>query len=339
MIIIDIMKIICLVLLCIYSSFTDIKKGIVKNKIIVIVIGIGLLLNVIGWIAFDSTCLLKQISNILVVDMISIILYIFHIWAGGDCKLIFAITLLVPYNLYISIQNEWVSLATMLALTFSVSYVFLVFESVFYAVRNKKKIDKEKFFSKTQMVIGRWISCVAYITLIDFVVLKIFPDLPVGFVFVLNVCFILVISGISVLRNKFVVAGVIVVGIVLKIVFHQQIIDKFVIINYSLVVLFIILRMFIDEYNYETIPTSQVEKGMILSLATTIQFVNSRVQNLPQQSTEDLRSRLTLEEAEAVRRWEKSKYGTSTVQIVRKLPFAIFISIGSILFLILGAII
>lgn len=337
MIVVDILKIICLILLCVYSSLTDIKRGIVKNKIIIISITIGLALNFAAWVAFDSNCLLRQLVNIFIVDLIAIILYTFRIWAGGDCKLTFAITLLIPYCTYMSILNDWVSMVAMLGITFGVSYIYLICDSIACAIRKKHHIDKKKLFQKIKMVISRWISCVAYITLVDFIVLRLLPDLLIPFVFVINICLILIVSGANILRNKYVVAGVIVAGVALKIIFHQQVFDKFIIINYSLAVLFIVLRLFIDEYNYETIETSQVEKGMILSLATTIQFVNSRVQGLPHQSTEDLRSRLSEEEAQAVHRWEKSKYGTSTVQIVKKLPFAIFISIGAILFVILGA--
>ena len=99
--------------------------------------------------------------------------------------------------------------------------------------------------------------------------------------------------------------------------------------------MFVVLRLFIDEYNYEIIPTSNVEKGMILSLETSLLFSNSKVKGLPNPSTEDLRSRLT-EEAQSIRRWEKSKYGVSEVKIVRKMPFAIFISLGTLVFIFLG---
>ena len=152
----------------------------------------------------------------------------------------------------------------------------------------------------------------------------------------INACLVLIISGLNFLRNKYIVIVAIVTGIIIKLIFKQAIIDKISLISYSLAILFILLKVFIDEYNYQTINTAQVKKGMILSLATTIQFTNSKVQGLPKPSTEDLRSRLSEDEATAVRKWEKSKYGAETVQIVTKIPFAIFISIGTICYIILG---
>ena len=56
------------------------------------------------------------------------------------------------------------------------------------------------------------------------------------------------------------------------------------------------------------------------------------VKNLPQNAQESMKAKLTEEEAQAVRRWEKSRYGQLTVVVVRKLPFAILISVGFLLF-------
>ena len=54
----------------------------------------------------------------------------------------------------------------------------------------------------------------------------------------------------------------------------------------------------------------------------------SKIPNLPEISHEDMRSRLTEEQAAAVVKWGKGKGGLAEVQIVRKMPYAIFIFIG-----------
>ena len=43
-------------------------------------------------------------------------------------------------------------------------------------------------------------------------------------------------------------------------------------------------------------------------------------------------SYITEEEAESIRRWETSRYGQPEIVIVRKIPFAVFISIGAVLY-------
>jgi len=88
-------------------------------------------------------------------------------------------------------------------------------------------------------------------------------------------------------------------------------------------------------YNYKDIPTSSVESGMILSSATTLLFQTSSVRHLPTNYSEDMSARLTEEEANAVRRWEHSVKGKPSVIIVRKIPFAVFIPLGFLLFIII----
>lgn len=340
MIFINTIKIVILIVLCGYSSITDIKHGIIKNTAILAALSMGLFLDIIGWCVFDAVFFKYQIINIVIVALISVLFYAFHIWAGGDCKLVLALIFLIPYELYIPIFNEWTSLIILLVIIFNVSYLYLIFDSIVLFIKRKHIISKQKLLNGIKTFLKKWICCVSYIILLDTLLLSLLPDLFNKFKFfivIINVCTIFVISGIKFLQNKFLVIGIIVAGIATSAMLKQPIFSKFMLINFSIVVLLIILRLFIDEYNLDTIETSKVKKGMILSAYTTIQFANSKVKGLPNQSTEDLRSRLTESEAESVRRWEKSKYGTSTVQIIRKIPFAIFISLGTIIYLILGA--
>lgn len=341
MIVFEFLKIIPLVLLCVYASITDIKYGIIENKTVLTASIIGICLDVFGWFTFNREYIKDHMISIFAVAALSIIFYALHIWAGGDCKLMIAIALLMPYELYIPISNGRMSLVLLLAIVFGISYIYLIGESIVLAVKTKKLIGKEKLINNAKRSITRWISSIAYITLFDQIFLRFFPEMffkTKFLVLIINICLAVIVSGISILCNKFVVAVVIFSGIVIRLICHQPILNKFMLINYLLAIAFIILRIFIDEYNREIIETAKVEKGMILSAATTVQFALSKVKGLPPQSTEDLRSRLTEEEAESVRRWGKSKYGMPSVEIIRKIPFAIFISIGTFLFLIVGAV-
>ena len=102
--------------------------------------------------------------------------------------------------------------------------------------------------------------------------------------------------------------------------------------TYLLVLLVMWTTWIAGKYVYESVPTEDVKAGMILSRSTVVCFAPSKVKGLPQISYEDMRSRLTEEEAAAVRRWKDSKYGKATVVSVRKIPFASFIAVGVILF-------
>ena len=108
--------------------------------------------------------------------------------------------------------------------------------------------------------------------------------------------------------------------------------------SYIIILVSALIQSLMIEFNYETIKTEDVQKGMILSLPTTILFMNSRVKGLPKLSNEDLSSRLTEEEAASVRRWRTTSTGRDEIIIVRKIPFGIFISAGVFLYFILGVV-
>ena len=71
---------------------------------------------------------------------------------------------------------------------------------------------------------------------------------------------------------------------------------------------------------------------MILSMGSILLLAKSKVKGLPHFSTEDLKSRLSADEVDSVLRWSKTKIGQDTIVIVRKIPFALFIGIGTLLF-------
>ena len=95
------------------------------------------------------------------------------------------------------------------------------------------------------------------------------------------------------------------------------------------------LRIIAERYNYQEIPTVSVKERMIPAAVTVLAFKKSKVRGLPTCMTEDLRARLTCEEVDSILRWKDSKQGKSTIIIVRKIPFAIFITIGTMIFLIM----
>jgi preflagellin peptidase FlaK len=102
---------------------------------------------------------------------------------------------------------------------------------------------------------------------------------------------------------------------------------------YIYLAIVLLFRNLSEKFNYETIPTTTIKAGMILSNFSVIQMIPSKIKGLPTFSTEDMRSRLTIEQVESIKKWSYSKYGLSEVVIVRKIPFAIFMTLGVIVFL------
>ena len=102
----------------------------------------------------------------------------------------------------------------------------------------------------------------------------------------------------------------------------------------ALVIVLMLLEIISEQFDYEEIPVLDLKKGMILAGETTVLFIGSKVDGLPPLSTEDLRSRLTEEQVVQVREWSRSKTGKSSVIIIKKIPFAIFLTAGLVLYFI-----
>lgn len=103
-----------------------------------------------------------------------------------------------------------------------------------------------------------------------------------------------------------------------------------------LIVLFVMFfRMIGEKYNYQEVPVDQLKPRMIPAMISVAEFSRSKVQGLPRTMTEDLKARMTSDEIEAIKKWSKTSSGKPSVIVVRKIPFAIFISIGTIALLLI----
>ena len=145
-----------------------------------------------------------------------------------------------------------------------------------------------------------------------------------------NIFAVILINKIQFLRSKICILIITLIDLYV-IVFQHGV--RFQLISLLILLIIYLLRHFMNEYNYEEIPTEAVKKGMVLSYMVIMLFTRSRVKGLPEETSEDMKSRITEEQAEAIRRWKDSKYGKETIIIVRKIPFAIFIFLGTVVFL------
>jgi preflagellin peptidase FlaK len=107
--------------------------------------------------------------------------------------------------------------------------------------------------------------------------------------------------------------------------------------NYMLVILLLLFQMMIKINLYEEVELTELKKGMILSTFSSIIMQGSRVRGLPSVSSEDLRDRLTQEQVESIQRWGEGRK-IETVSVVKKIPFAVFLSLGYINYLILWSV-
>lgn len=332
-----ILKIIFIVTLCIGSSYTDIKYGYVKNLYLLSFSLSGIVLLTLQFVFFKNFILLDSLISILISVIMAVVLYLTHIWAAGDCKLLIVISILAPVELYREYNFLNFSIIFVIAFAFAFSYVFLIFDSICCGIKQKKIPDMTKVKSSMKLFILNYLTSVCCVIAIDNILLYFFSDFIAQYIIVLlalNVSFVIIFNSVKCLNKKIIFPFALFAAVVLMCL--RQSFSAMYLVNFILVFAVMLMKLFIGEYNYELIPTSDVKAGMIISTETSMLFVNSRVRGLPKISHENMADRITESECESIHRWEKSKYGSKTVKIVRKIPFAVFISLGTVAYIIVG---
>ncbi len=90
------------VIACIYASYSDLKSGIIPNKLTLPLIGVGIALNAFyAFLINDVMYIVIAIIFTALIYVISYILWRFGAWAGGDAKLFTALAALLPFQPFI----------------------------------------------------------------------------------------------------------------------------------------------------------------------------------------------------------------------------------------------
>lgn len=340
MVILDYLRLLVLFGLCIAASYTDIKEGKISNRLICYALVFDLAFNALAFILGDVHQLIPFLTNTGLMISISLFLYKIKVWAGGDSKLLCVLALLYPPEFYWSESGKSPSFFVAVGFMFSCGFVFLVADSIRNVYRSRSwSIDfiRRKFihtavrYAQTSLILYT-INLVYQFIIIRYVVL---PELIFSCV---CICIVYLIQDIKIFYNKKFSITLLAV-IVLLSIFFESIRRVPSLLTYAIVLGLMVIRIFVEQYNYATIPTANVKPGMILSRFTTALFEGSRVRGLPEMSDETLRSRLTQDQVDSIIRWGKTKKGTETVVIVRKVPFAVFISLGLLLYFLLRVVI
>ncbi len=113
-----------LVALGVYASISDIKNGIIKNKVLLSFSIAAVMLDVIYYAVFVQDIVCDFLYNVLIIGLISAVLYLSRIWAAGDVKLAIVMTLLIPARFYISINSHIMTLFIAICISFILGYFF-----------------------------------------------------------------------------------------------------------------------------------------------------------------------------------------------------------------------
>ena len=332
----DIIMIIYLLVICSVAAVTDWKKGKIYNKWLMYGALPAMLLVILYYIynpGFLSLFLMNLASSVI----IAVLFFALKLWGAGDSKLWLFVNFLYPAGWYAMMGHMIFPSMLMFMIIFIEAYIYLILESLWYRFRrNKKGVELKKnsvsaeqiwnicfsvlFLSLIYTGLGVWLSEYfqdnrVFFTLIGVLAASKLMELQIKGKKCITVLMLLVYGWISVRFYQGVDARQLSLTVILVVVTHFS------------------LR-FAEKYNYEWICTRDVKEGMILSYFAVQQFYGSRVKGLPQTTDETIKSRITEEEAQAILRWEKSKYGQEQIMVVRYIPFAVFILIGIVTYMI-----
>ena len=328
-----------LLIMCIACSRSDLKEGIIYNKVLGIFFVLAICLDSIYYGFFERDLFLSFIINFAMIALASLILFYTHSFAGGDCKMAIVLALLYPAGCYFMYKNSCETLIFAMGISIFAGYCYLLVNSIFAIISKKKNITYEYIRNYVFNFLKSYICAYIYISMFNCIIIflnenKIAIDIWV--VRALAVMVAWIVGRYSIFKKKIsVVSTLILMGIIS---FKINIIPFTLNLeSYFLVFFLMICQMVIKNNIYENIEVKNLKKGMILSRFSSILMQNSITKGLPQISTEDLKSRLTSEEIESIHIWPKATH-TEKLTIIKQIPFAIFISIGFISYFIIWSV-
>ena len=89
------LNVLCICLLGFFTSYTDLRKGLIENRVVFPAIGIAFALSFLNGAGFAGF-----LVNGLFALLFGLVLWFAKLWTAGDSKLFLAFALLFPLSLY-----------------------------------------------------------------------------------------------------------------------------------------------------------------------------------------------------------------------------------------------
>lgn len=338
MIFLEAYQIAILIALFVDAALSDLRKGIVSNKSILFALAAGTASAIPYYAFFAIDCLTVYIINLVIGIGVGLLLYAMGIWGAGDSKLLSVTVMVLPARLYCINNRSLASCFLLISLIFIIAFIYVIIDTFVLGIKQKDlfKLPKRQFNWKGYL--KGFLFFFLMLALFNGVLFAVLPDtLLIDGTLLAAIHFVVILIGLW-LEEKANWYIVLAMGAAYAAMLICRIV-RFDLsgVNWAIyvVVIFLLLfRAFAEKYNYKAIPVAGLRPGMILSMGSVLLFAKSRVKGLPTVSTEDLKSRLSVEEVNSIVRWSKTANGQEEIVIVRKIPFALFIGLGTLLFVI-----
>ena len=320
-------------LFCIYLSYTDIKYNRIKNRVVLLYGFLGTTISFLGYFILAKNLFWYYIANVMIAVVLAQIMYAAHIWAAGDSKMYICMSASMP--IIISMYGGKIMFSSLYIITYAflIGFVYLAIETIVLMARKEIAIDINTFTPKLKLFIFRYcrnIIILSGLWAIEYFLISKNDIVRVYTIAIANLCILMIISLAKELVKNCIAAVMVIVEIVIYFTTGMLSIRTLNYKYYLMIVLLMVFKILIENGNYKVISSSDVKKGMILSTVTTLMMANSTIEGLPGISRENMGDRLTEEEAEAVQKWGKIRGKSIDVQILKKVPFAVFLTLGMI---------
>ena len=317
------------------SAVTDWLRGKIRNKILLIGIATAIVPLVLYYWSHPDL-IIVFVTNAAASVIIAIAFYASKVWGAGDSKLWLFINIVFPASRYI--RTEFVLFPSMilLMLIFLEAYVFVIVESIYIRLSKKEKgisLGKNQLSLEKCVDLLFPICCLTLLYTIMALIIGEYYEPNRVFFALLGVLIASKLAALKIPYKWLLSVGMLSAYSIICIVLRAKIDIKMLIFTVLIVVVSNASLRFAQKYNYKWIPTADIKEGMILSVWSIQMLSSSRIKGLPKYSDESTKCRLSKEEADAIKRWERSKYGKGQIMIVRYIPFAIFVLIGIITYL------
>ncbi len=326
--------------IAVQGALTDIKSGCVRNKNLIIVLALWLIIAVSEYfiLHLSSVLTFELAINMILAIIVSIVFYLTDIWAPGDCKLYIVISLIFPMRAYVVRKGNIFPSLDFVIYAFTLGYIFLVITTVIHKAAIKMNI-------KLKFNIRYSLSILANAGIMSFLNILLNTFAPEFFYANQMLCILSSVTLIFLLHKKAYTTGKIIGFLGLIYILAQSILcnmwlSTFVSFTVSLAVASVIefISSRVRVNTYREISGDEIRPGMILSFASLWAMRKCLDPELPQTTTENRISRITQRQAEAVKTWCKN--ANSNIVIVEMMPFAQFIAAAVVIeilrFLVLG---
>lgn len=333
MLVLESLSLILLTVLCYLCTKSDLQVGLIYNKVLGIFLALALIVDACYYGFFVHDLFGAFMLNVVVVTVSSLYLFYSHSFAGGDCKMMIVVALLFPARLYWTFGSTNITLVFTLVFAIFAGYCYLLGNSIWAIATKKVKITYTYIKDYLLNFLKSYVAAMVYISLLNRLIMLSYNfGIDINMWIIRALC-LLVAWGIGrypVFKKWYVFVPAVCAVIGISIAKHSLPFSVHLE-NYTLMLVLLVCQMTIKTTIYENIEVWNLKKGMILTTFSSMMMQASITKGLPGISTEDLRSRLTETEIESIKIWAKATH-TQSLAIVKKIPFAIFISIGVLIY-------